>query len=57
MAVIVEQTSSMLHPVHAALVAGATALFLGALLSDVVSFRSYANQWNNFSSWLHAGAL
>lgn len=57
MAVIVERTRSGLHPLHAALVAGAMVLFLGALLSDVAYFRSYQIQWNNFSSWLLAGGL
>ena len=57
MAVIMERTRNLFHPLHAALVAGALALFLGALLSDVTYFRSYAIQWNNFSSWLLAGGL
>lgn len=49
--------SGALHPLNAVLLAGALALFLGALLSDIVYFRSYQIQWNNFSSWLLAGAL
>jgi len=57
MAVIVERTRNVFHPIHSALVAGATALFLGALVSDLTYFRSYAIQWNNFSSWLLAGGL
>lgn len=57
MAVIVERARNVFHPIHAALVAGTTALFLGALLSDITYFRSYAIQWNNFSSWLLAGGL
>lgn len=41
----------------AALLAGALALFLGAALSDAAYFRTYEIQWNNFASWLIAGAL
>ncbi|MGH8145631.1 MAG: DUF2231 domain-containing protein [Rhodanobacteraceae bacterium] len=57
MAVIVERTRWALHPLNAVLLAGAIALFLGALLSDIAYFRSYQIQWNNFSSWLLAGGL
>lgn len=57
MAVIVERTRVALLPVNAVLVAGATSLFVGALLSDIAYFRSYEIQWNNFSSWLLAGGL
>jgi uncharacterized membrane protein len=57
MAVIVERARWVLHPLNAVLLAGALALFLGALLSDIVYFRSYEIQWNNFSSWLLAGGL
>lgn len=46
-----------LHPVHAALLAGAVPLFLGALLSDLAYASSYHPQWANFASWLIAGAL
>lgn len=46
-----------LHPLNAVLPAGAPALFLGALLSDTVYFRSCEVAWNNFSSWLPAGGL
>lgn len=45
------------HPVHALLLGGAIALFLGALLSDIAYARSYEIQWNNFASWLIAGGL
>ena len=45
------------HPVHAALLAGAFPLFLGALLSDWAYGESYEVQWANFASWLIAGAL
>jgi uncharacterized membrane protein len=57
MAVIVERTRVALLPVNAVLVAGATSLFVGALLSDIAYFRSYEIQWSNFSSWLLAGGL
>jgi uncharacterized membrane protein len=57
MTVVVERTRIALLPINAVLVAGATSLFIGALLSDIAYFRSYAIQWNNFSSWLLAGAL
>jgi uncharacterized membrane protein len=57
MAVIVDRTRRALHPLNAVLLAGATSLFLAALLSDIAYFRSYEIQWNNFSSWLLAGGL
>lgn len=57
MAVVVERIRFALLPVNAVLVAGATSLFAGALLSDIAYFRSYEIQWNNFSSWLLAGGL
>ncbi|MGH8216278.1 MAG: DUF2231 domain-containing protein [Rhodanobacteraceae bacterium] len=57
MAVVVERTRVALLPVNTVLVAGATSLFAGALLSDIAYFRSYEIQWNNFSSWLLAGGL
>lgn len=44
-------------PLHAVLLGGATALFLGALLSDIAYARTYEIQWNNFASWLIAGGL
>lgn len=46
-----------IHPFHAVLLAGTLPLFLGALLSDIAYARSYHIQWNNFASWLIAGAL
>lgn len=49
--------SVQLHPLHAALLAGALPLFLGALLSDWAYGASYEVQWANFASWLIAGAL
>lgn len=57
MAVVVARIRWVLHPLNAVLWAGALALFLGALLSDIAYFRSYEIQWNNFSSWLLAGGL
>lgn len=49
--------ASAFHPVHALLLGGALALFLGGLLSDIGYFRTYEIQWNNFASWLIAGGL
>jgi uncharacterized membrane protein len=46
-----------LHPLHVLFLAGAVPLFLGALFSDVAYSSSYQIQWNNFASWLIAGAL
>lgn len=45
------------HPLHAILLASPIPLFLGALLSDMAYFSSHHIQWNNFASWLIAGAL
>lgn len=45
------------HPVHALLLGGALTLFLGGLLSDIAYARTYEIQWQNFASWLIAGAL
>ena len=45
------------HPVHLLLLGGAFSLFLGGLLSDIGYARSYEIQWQNFASWLIAGAL
>ena len=45
------------HSIHWLLLGGAFALFLGGLLSDIAYFRSYEIQWQNFASWLIAGAL
>ena len=49
--------NSAIHPVHAALLAGSTALFLGAATSDAAYSTTYEIQWNNFASWLLVGAL
>lgn len=41
----------------AVFLAGSLSLFLGAALSDAAYASSYEIQWNNFASWLLAGAL
>jgi uncharacterized membrane protein len=46
-----------IHPLHAFLVAAATPLFLGGLLSDLAYSSNYHEQWNNFAMWLIAGAM
>ena len=45
------------HPVHLLLLGGVVVLFLGGLLSDIAYARTYEIQWQNFASWLIAGAL
>ena len=57
MSVAIDRIRWRLHPLNAVLLAGALALFLAAMLSDIAYFRSYQIQWSNFSSWLLAGAL
>ena len=42
---------------HAAVLAGAFPLFLGALLADYAYWRSHEIQWSNFASWLLVGAM
>lgn len=49
--------SHEVHPVHAVFLAGTLPLFLAAALSDLAYALSYEIQWNNFASWLTAGAL
>ena len=44
-------------PLHAILLGGTVALFLGAMLSDIAYFKTYQIQWSNFASWLIAGGL
>lgn len=44
-------------PLHAVLLGGAVALFLGGLLSDIAYSNTYQIQWSNFASWLIAGGL
>lgn len=57
LSVIPRPSGPPLHPMHAALLASALPLFLGALLSDVAYSSSYEIQWKNFASWLIAGGL
>ncbi|MVW70076.1 DUF2231 domain-containing protein [Bordetella sp. 15P40C-2] len=58
MNVIVEpRYAPTVHPLHGVLLAGALALFLGTLLSDVAYSKTFEIQWKNFSSWMLAGAL
>lgn len=58
MAVVVERVHPIgVHPVHAALLAAALPLFLGALLADIAYAKTYEIQWSNFASWLLVGAL
>ena len=45
------------YPFHAAVLAGALPLYLGALLADYAYWRSYEIQWSNFASWLLIGAM
>lgn len=56
-ATIERRHAPVFHSVHALLLGGALALFIGALLADIAYFRSYEIQWQNFASWLIAGAL
>lgn len=49
--------AQVIHPLHAVLLAGGLALFLGGMLSDIAYARTYEIQWNNFASWLNVGGL
>lgn len=49
--------SDVIHPLHQVLLAGSVPLWLGAALSDAAYASTYEIQWNNFASWLIAGAL
>ncbi|QOW22942.1 MULTISPECIES: DUF2231 domain-containing protein [Lysobacteraceae] len=49
--------SGRLAPLHSFLLGGAITLFIAAMLSDWAYSTSYEIQWNNFASWLIAGAL
>lgn len=42
---------------HAAVLAGALPLFLGALLADYAYSTSYQIEWSNFASWLLIGGM
>ncbi len=53
----VRTTPVRIHPVHAFVLGGSVTLFLAALLSDMAYASTYEIQWNNFASWLIAGAL
>lgn len=46
-----------LHPFHAAMLAGAATLFVGAPLADWAYARSYQIEWSDFASWLLVGAM
>lgn len=48
---------SVIHPVHAVLLASVMPLFFGALVSDWAYWNSAQIQWINFASWLIVGAL
>jgi uncharacterized membrane protein len=55
--VIERPYSTVIHPLHAVLLAGTVPLFLGAALSDAAYASSYEIQWSNFASWLIVGGL
>lgn len=58
MAVTIESRySSVIHPLHAVLLAGTVCLFAGAALSDAAYASTYQIQWINFASWLIVGGL
>ncbi len=40
------------HPIHAMLVPIPIACFVGALITDIVYWRTAEIMWSNFSSWL-----
>lgn len=42
---------------HAAVLAAALPMFLGALLADYAYWSSYQIEWSNFASWLLIGAM
>lgn len=46
-----------MHPLHALLLGGAMAFFLGTLATDIAYACTYEIQWSNFSSWLLVGGL
>ncbi len=49
--------SGGIHLFHAAVLAGALPLFLGALLADYAYWTSHQIEWSNFASWLLVGAM
>lgn len=50
-------SGTMLHPLHAILLAFPLALFSAALASDVAYLRTAELQWSNFSAWMITGAM
>lgn len=48
---------SLLHPLHALILAFPIALFAGALASDITYLNTAVIQWSNFSAWMIAAAL
>lgn len=48
---------SLLHPLHAILLAFPVALFISAVVSDITYRATAEMQWSHFSSWLIAGGL
>jgi uncharacterized membrane protein len=46
---------SLLHPLHAILLAFPVAFSCGAVLSDITYLNSAVVQWSHFSAWLIAG--
>lgn len=48
---------SLLHPLHAILLAFPIALFSGALAADITYLNTAEIQWSNFSAWMIAGGL
>jgi len=46
-----------IDPFHAAMLAGAAPLFLGALLGDYAYWTSHQIEWSNFASWLLVGGM
>lgn len=57
MALLAHPARAGIHPFHAAMLAGAAPLFVGALLADGAYARSYQVEWSNFASWLLIGAM
>jgi uncharacterized membrane protein len=45
------------RPLHALVLGGTIALFLGAVLADVAYTATYHIHWSDFASWLIVGAL
>ena len=56
-AAIDRPTPVVIPTLHAFFLGGTVTLFVAALLSDWAYSVSYEIQWNNFASWLIAGAL